>query len=446
MKKINIYIVNICLLLIAHCQFVNAQETIPINLEKVLELSGANNLTIKEYQEKQQLSAAHFAKAREWWLPEIYAGTQTHQLWGAVMNGNGRFFLDVNRNNLWLGIGANANWDFAKGIYSSKSAQLQYQASELLTAAERNKAILESVKTYYDLLTAQLNLVAYKDLVAQSDSIVMQIQIQVDAGLLYQSEVLLAKSNKNHLQVEMLNAQKSYYEHTAKLTKLLNLSVSTKLVSVDSLLMPLDYSNNLEENKDHSLANHPEIKAFELEIKALHIKKRNYSTGLLFPELSIGANTGYFGRLSGDLTPMDVVAFPNPNQLNSTQFLNVSLLWKIPFGTIAYNGDNKKYNSLIKIKEIETEQFKAGLNESISNATTSIEIGKEQISITKEAYELTAQALQQSIERQKLGTAKPFEVFQAQQFFLQAQLDYLMSISEYNKAQFELKVAKGVQL
>lgn len=51
--------------------------------------------------------------------------------------------------------------------------------------------------------------------------------------------------------------------------------------------------------------------------------------------------------------------------------------------------------------------------------------------------------MQQSIERQKLGTAKPFEVFQAQEFFLQAQLDYLMAISKYNKAQFELKVAKG---
>lgn len=422
---------------------VNAQETVPLTLEKVLELSGANNLTIKEYKERQELSLAHLAKAREWWLPEIYAGAQTHQLWGAVMNGNGRFFLDVNRNNLWLGIGANANWDFAEGIYGTKSVKLQNQASEFLTAAERNNAILESVKTYYDLLTAQLNLVAYKNLVAQSDSIVQQIQIQVDAGLLYQSEVLLAKSNKNHLQVELLNAQKSYNQHAAKLTKLLNLSASTNLVSVDSILMPLDYNNTLQENNDSSLANHPEIKAFELEIQSLQIKKKDYTTGLWFPELSIGANTGYFGRLSGDLTPMDAVAFPNPNQLNSTQFLNVSLLWKIPLGTFTYNGDNKKYNSLIKIKEIESQRFKAELNEEISNATSSIEIGKKQISITKEAYELTAQALQQSIARQKLGTAKPFEVFQAQEFFLQAQLDYLMAISEYNKAQFELKVANG---
>jgi len=57
--------------------------------------------------------------------------------------------------------------------------------------------------------------------------------------------------------------------------------------------------------------------------------------------------------------------------------------------------------------------------------------------------ELTTEALNQSIERQKLGTVKPFEVFQAQQFFLQAQIDYLKAVSGYNKAQFTLKVAKG---
>ncbi|MEO6949711.1 MAG: hypothetical protein ABI123_08795 [Ginsengibacter sp.] len=47
------------------------------------------------------------------------------------------------------------------------------------------------------------------------------------------------------------------------------------------------------------------------------------------------------------------------------------------------------------------------------------------------------------MERQKLSTAKAFKVLQAQQFYLQAQLDYLNTVAEYNKAQYVLKVAKG---
>ena len=113
---------------------------------------------------------------------------------------------------------------------------------------------------------------------------------------------------------------------------------------------------------------------------------------------------------------------------------------------MAYNGDNKKYNSLIRLKEIKSEQFKAQINEEIASATIQLQIGKEQIEIAKESLELTDEALSQSIERQKLGTAKPFEVFQAQQFYLQAQIDYLKAVSEYNKAQFAWKVAKGETL
>lgn len=108
-----------------------------------------------------------------------------------------------------------------------------------------------------------------------------------------------------------------------------------------------------------------------------------------------------------------------------------------------YGGDLKQYNSQIKIQEIKSEQFKAQINEEIANANQLLIIGKEQIQIAKEGLKLTTEALNQSIDRQKLGSVKPFEVFQAQQFFLQAQIDYLKAISEYNKAQFALKVAKG---
>ena len=68
---------------------VSAQETArSIDLETCLQLGGANNLTIQEYKQKQELALADLASAKEWWLPEVYAGIQLHQLWGKAMNGN----------------------------------------------------------------------------------------------------------------------------------------------------------------------------------------------------------------------------------------------------------------------------------------------------------------------------------------------------------------------
>ena len=433
-------------LLIANTTKALAQDTIPINLEKILELGGADNLTIKEYKERQELSLAKLAKAKEWWLPELYAGAETHQLWGAAMNTGGRFFLDVNRQNLWTGLGLNAHWDFADGIYNAKSANLRSQASQYLTQAERNQQLLKMIDAYYKLMTAQLNYSAYQNLVGQSDTIALQIQVQVDAGLRYQSELLLAKSNKNHLQVEMLNAKKEYNNASANLKKLLNIEQNIKLASAEKSLLPLDFNVELNAIDDSVYLNRPEMKANELEIQALEIERKKYTTGLLIPELNVGTYGSYFGRITGNVLPIDPVQYPNPQQLYPTGALNVSLKWKIPLGAITYQGDKKTFDSKIDLKEIETEQFRAQINEEIANAESDLQLGKEQIEITKEALDLTTEALYQSIERQKLGTAKPFEVFQAQQFFLQAQLDYIKAIANYNLAQYELQVATGNNL
>ncbi len=446
MTKINIHTLITCLSLIANCQLIKAQDTIPINLEAVLTLGGAANLTIKEYKERQELSLAELTKAKEWWLPEIYAGAQTHQLWGAAMNADGRFFLDVDRQNLWSGLGLNANWDFGDGIYNAKSANLRNQASQYLTQAERNQQLLEMISAYYQLMTAQLNYNAYQDLVSQSDSIVQQIQIQVESGLLYESELLLAKSNKNHLQVEMLNAKKAYNNASAKLKKLLNMEQNIKLVSTDESLLPLDFTAELESVTDSDYLNRPEIKAHKLQFQALKVERKKYTTGLLIPELNIGTYGSYFGRINGNVSPMFPDQYPETQQLYPTNALNVSVMWKIPLGALTYQGDKKSFDSKMRLNKIEAEQFKVQINEEVANAKSDLLLGRQQIETAKEALNFTTEALDQSIERQKIGTAKPFEVFQAQQFFLQAQLDYLKAVSAYNKAQYALKVAQGETL
>jgi|GEM_PF-402992 len=431
----------------------NAQQTLQIDLETVLEIGGADNLTIREYKERQELSLANLTKAKEWWLPEIYAGAQTHQLWGAAMNADGRFFLDVDRQNLWGGIGLNAQWDFADGIYQVKSARFNNEARKYLTEAERNQQLLKMIYEYYDLLTAQFHYQAYQKMVSQSDSIVRQIQVQVDGGLRYESELLLAKSNKNHLQVEMLQAQKRFDKASASLKKLLNIDQNTGLVSANEPLIPLDFdttSDNTQENpslvEDSAYLNRPEIKANTLQLQALEAERKRHITGLMVPSLHVGTYGSYFGRINGNVSPMFPAEYPQTEQLYPTGALNVSLLWRVPLAELTSRGDKKRYDSKLRLKQVEAAQYKVRINEEIANALSELQWGKEQITTSKEALDFTSEALTQSIERQKLGTAKPFEVFQAQQLFLQAQLDYLRAIGDYNKAHYALKVAKGENL
>src|SRR3990170_1538299 len=231
MKKNSLSIIT-CMFLSIVVFTANAQKPVAINLETVLRLGGANNLTIKEYKQRQELAAANLTQSKEWWLPDLYAGIQSHRLGGAVMNGNGNFFLDVSRDNLWMGLGLNATWDFADGIYKVKAERLNARAAEFQTQSKRNHALLEIIDSYFDFLSAQLSAEAYQQLASQADTISRQIEIQVQAGLRYQSELLLSKSNLNHLKVEMLNAMAGYYSQSAKLINLLNLDPAIKLVSI----------------------------------------------------------------------------------------------------------------------------------------------------------------------------------------------------------------------
>ncbi|MBI5857559.1 MAG: TolC family protein [Sphingobacteriales bacterium] len=406
---------------------VNAQQTLPVNLETVLKMTGANNLTVQEYQLKYKQALADRSKAKEWWLPNIYAGATTHYLNGAAMNTDGKIFTGLNRNNIWAGLGIATEIDFGKGIYQSLAAKQKVKAASYFSIAEKNKTVLNAVQTYFDLQAEQLRYSFLLALVNQSDTLSQQIKIQVDAGLRYQSEYLLAQSNFNHLKVSMLQAKVEWQRKSALLANLLNLENNISLVSADTALIPLALT--IQPTDTSGFEKRPEYSALNAELKSFQISKKMNNQGLLLPKLRIGYDNGAFGAYS--------------KTLYNTYQVNASLLWNLPLGRLTYKGDLKQWNSRIALQENKVEQFKNQYQQEISMATSQLQIASDQATIAKEALQLTAEALSQSTERQKLGTVKPFEVFQAQQFYLQAQIDYIKAVSEYNKAQFALKVAMG---
>ena len=423
-----------------------AQKKLPINLEKVLELAGVQSLTIQEYQQQQMLAEAKLIKAKEWWVPQIFAGAQTHQLSGAVMNGNGRFFLDIERNNLNLGLGAEVSWDFAQGIYNTKAAKFQSLAAVAKSEALQNEEKLSIIHTYYDFLLAQMKWQAYAELVQQSEFVSEQIQIHVDAGIKPQSDWLISKGHLNHLKIEMLEAQKVHELTSTYLTELLNIEMDITLFSTDTSLVPLENNNSLLVSTDTTFKNRGEIKENTYLGKSLSESRKIYTTGWLIPQLNIVGSTAQFGQLNGEVIPIDPIAFPNTNQLYGTGILNASVGWNLPLGSIFYKGDIKKYEALITLNQIEAAQLKQSIKREIKAAEIKLNTAREQIEMAKEAMELMSEALMQNLDRQNIGTAKPFEVFQSQQFYLQAKLDYYTSIANYNKAHFSMKVAKGEKL
>lgn len=429
MKNIFILIAFASIILTA-----KAQQHYAVNLETVLKLAGADNLTIKEYELKYQQSLAEQSKAKEWWLPSIYFGSSTHYLNGAAMNTNGDISTDVQRNSFWGGLGIAMEWDFSKGIYSTLAAKQKAEAMKYQSLAERNQAILKIIFVYYDLLDEQFKYAALQQLVSQSDTLTKQIKIQVDAGLRYQSEYLLAQSNYNHLKILLIQTKTEWEKKSAELSNLLNLESTVLLAGTETSIIPLKLSVTAHDTSSQKTVfeKRPEYLSFQSNLFSIQTQRKTATTGLLLPKFRLGTDNALFGKIS--------------SPYYNTYQLNASLVWTLPLGRFIYNGDIKQFDVKILIQQNEMEQFKNQVQEELSKATAQMQSTEEQMKISDESLKLSAEALQQSMERQKLGTAKPFEVFQAQQFFLQAQTDYLQSVTEYNKAQYSLFVAMGNNL
>jgi outer membrane protein TolC len=415
----------VLLLLVIAKLTVNSQQEYKVSLDTVLKLTEASNLTIREYDLKYKLALAEQSKANEWWLPDIYAGGSTHYLTGAAMNTDGKIFSHINQNNLWVGLGFFAEMDFNKGIYYFQAAKQNAMAAKHFYSAEKNKTTLIAVQTYFDLQKDQSQFFFMQQLVNQADTLSQQIKIKVDAGLLYQSDYLISQSNYNHLKISMLQSKIEWQKKSAELANLLNLDTNINLISADTFVVPLSFA--VETAEMNGFKKRPEFLAIATEFQSIQMLRKTVTQGFLLPRLRLGSDNGAFGAYK-------------TSPYNTYQ-LNVSIIWSLPLGRLTFKSDLKKYNTQILIQQNKIEQFKNQYKQEILVARSQLEIANEQMNIAGQALQFSKEALNQSLERQKLGTAKAFEVFQAQEFYLQSEIDYLKSVTEYNKAQFALKYA-----
>lgn len=415
-------------------QDIKASKKIAVSLPAVLKLAGANNLTIKQYELQYQLSLAEIEKAKEWFLPTIQLGPQIHYLNGAAMQTTGAILPDVTQRELWLGGGFAGTLDFNKGIFDMQAKKQESAAVKFESQAQRNNVILEAIADYYDLVVAQFDYQQLYNLSMQADTLTTQIKLQVDAGLRYQSEYLLAQTNANHIRVQLAGAVVQMQQKSDALLNILNIDTAAMLISSDTGIAPIQVVQ-INANNDSVagyIQNRPEYKSMQAELNSIEAQRKTTTVGLLLPKLVVGTPDALLGDFGA----------PYYN----TYTLDAGLLWSIPIGRVVYKGDVKTYNAEINMEQNNMQQFGNEVQQQVADARVQINLSMQQMNISRQSLSQANMALNQSIEREKLGTVLPFEVFQSEQFYVQAEDDYLKAVSDYNKAEYQLYVAMGNNL
>lgn len=409
-----------------------SQNISPITAQTILQLAGANNLTIKEYKARYQQAMADQVKAGEWWLPVLRAGVTTHYLHGAATNTIPNIVTGLNQNYLFSALGFSAEIDFNKGRYEYLAAKQTSVASNYTSIAARNQTILNALQTYYDLQAAQLSYLFLNQLAQQADTLTKQLKIQVDIGLRYQSEYLLAASNAQHYHIQALQQQENWQKSGVTLATLLNLTDNIQLISADTLMVPLknDLMPDTALTKNYRVR--PEYKSLEAELSSYQITRKISAAGFVLPKITIGTNDGLLGTY----------AYP----LYGSYQVNASVIWTLPLGRLFKRGELQRQDARIAVQEVKIEQFKNQYLNETRIANIQMRYAYQQLLAASSALRMAGDALLQSQQRQQLGTAKAFEVIQAQQVYLQIKLDDLRAIAEYNKAVYAYYVATGGNL
>lgn len=397
----------------------NAQDTIRMSFDNLVNLNNSNNLLLKTNDLNYQISVEEFRNNLSSFLPDFSFGDIRIDYDGVAQSTEGEF-VDVDKNNQWMGTSWKLDWDLRNLFldpfrYKNKKLEALY--------SKKINVIDEQIRVYqlYYLLVASIEKEkAVSKFISRNTSIIEQLVLQVKAGLKLESDLLLAKSNLNNLKILKIKQEQEVDDFSQDLLQSLNLSLSI-IVDPDCNF----YENNIYLiNKKSNFQDRLELLQIDMQKKNLKLQRNKFSYGFLLPKVSLGYNDGYFGP---------TFAF----SMDKRNILSTSLMWNIPLSSIFPSGEYKINNNLYKIKTIEKQQLEKKIkSELITLENAFVKIDKQYI-LAKESFNFSKKAYQQSFKRQALGTANQLELFHAEKEYLNAQFLYIDLIAERHKVGLE---------
>ncbi len=393
---------------------VNAQDTLYLSHNKMLQMTLNQNLQIQSNELKFTLAKASFYKSIGKALPTLGMGMNRYELSGFTQSTEGDF-VDVNKNNEWSGKSFRLSWDLSELLFNSAAKKQGVKAAFYSKEANNIDEKIMVFSNYYRLLASEEKAKAITSFIIKNTEIIAQLQLQVSAGLRLQSELLLAQSNLNNLKIKLLQQQQITTELSQQLLATLNVEGNYILkTDCDFYINNTTTINDL--NLEEKLNNRFELQQLSSEVSASKWQKNRELYGLLLPKISFGMNDGLLRPISQDA-------------LGNQNIMTTSVQWSIPLGNIFPAGNYKTENSLYKLKMLEKSQLENDLRAEMHALLAAFNSANQQYELAKQSVDYAKLAYEQSLERQQLGTASQLELFHAEKEYLNVKLIYIDAIA-----------------
>lgn len=438
----------------------------PIDLSSALRLAGVQNLelTIARERVTETLAIKQWAAAQA--LPNINLGTNYDAHRGPLQQDNGNI-LKVNRDALYVGLGANAvgggtvnipgvnyNLNIGTAWFNYLQSQQLVAKAEAASRTIENNTLLRVSLAYSDLLQAEVKLAILLQNKNDAAELARITEAYAQSGQGRKADADRAQVELRKRESEAAQGEADITTSSARLARLLNLDPAVKLVCVEGSAVPSPVVPEpipVSELVAIALMQRPELEERRAEIVQSLYALSNAKWLPFSPNVILGFSTGAFGGGSNLISQPPGFIGGNGMLQTGPRFGNFDD--RVDFDTVIYfTFQNMGIGNLAQIKASGSRVRQAELRQldtanrvcaEVVEAHARTQAKLKQIDPTHQALESSKQAFSQDMIRIRGRQGIPIEVVDSMRLLGRSRLEYLDTVMEYNRSQFQLYVTMG---
>lgn len=429
-------------------------------LADLLELALQNNLAIKISQETVNAGRYTFVSGLGKFLPDL---SMTYKKQSIYQGGD--LQSRIGTRNLTL---TYAFFQGGRVYFDSRSKYFDYKAAKYALKADKNDILLDVFKKYNNVLYNQMLLhIRVKSLESSRAALsVNSTLFQSGSGTKY--AVMQSKTQVASDAQKLVSQEVELRRANIELAALLNQSLFENLVPEQKTVNKkflLDPSTNVSQALSIALANRPELKEYESQLKAakanigktaaalwptaqiyLSPNNTNVTTGNSSSSNTSASNGSAVSTSSVNLSTSGTgtTSVGLGNALGSSISYGATVSWNLSGLGVPDAAATMASRSLARRAQQQYNQEVLTVIKELRKSYIDVQTAEQQIEITNEGVEAARESLRLAYIRLKVGTGTNLEYIQSQQSYVDALANQAKAYIEFQNTQAQLLRDLGV--
>jgi outer membrane protein TolC len=410
----------------------------PIDLPTAFRLADAQNPQIQFARERILAAGAELDRASVLWIPSLTLGSQWTRHDGQIQQVTGGV-ITVSRSALFAGAGAAARTNLADAIFEPLAARQALSARVATEQVTLNSTLLTVAFAYWQLVRARAALTISEETLETSRRLDELAQSYLKVEKLKPADAERIRTELRIRMGEMEAAREACGTASIRLAQLLRLDPFVKLEPVDDPVLPVtlvlpDSANG--ELAALALGSRPELAESQALVRLAQERLRQANYAPLLPSVVLGYQAGLFGG-----GPNSFVG-----NFDGRSDADIALVWEFKSFGLGDRALRQQRESEVRQAQIRSVAEMDRVVAEVADSLNHVKARRLQMDSARQAVESATRSVELNYRLYREGgidLIRPIEVLQSIQAQVRARQDYLATIIEYNRAQFQIYWALG---